>query len=519
MRRRKFPAPLTVETVKNTVVLTMSRPRAHHLAMVLNGARSRETWLDEAAVAVLAAANGPDGRSAELHHRGAWLDASALVSRELLRSSGLMGVAQDIADHVLQFSQGCSVAILVLSPDDPALFEVRIAAGVGAAERVDRTLQKRGSLAGAAVDHDRGELGTIALGESWSAGAASATGRQPVMAAPIHSGGRPCGAILVHRDPGHPAFDATVLTMVEEFARQTSLALELATRRTEHAWRQERVERDRAEHALYDSLLQRLFSIGMTVQGAEAVLRQGEDSPIARQAREHLARAVDDLDAVMRDIRAVLQKGHGQPADGASAAQPQVVEPPLPEPEVAASLVHTAAVQAAERAEAAVETAAHRAAEAASTARDQRSAAVQVAADAVAARVAAAAAAVEDEADIAALTVAQAAFDAALLIASTVAPGSERDAALTATLVATAVSGIAIKTAAVTAAARAAVAQEAAAAAAAAAVAAADAAKIVDLEVLCAAEAVRAVATQAASVLAEQTEAEATAITRAGLTA
>jgi hypothetical protein len=179
--------------------------------------------------------------------------------------------------------------------------------------------------------------------------------------------------------------------------------------------------------------------------------------------------------------------------------------------EVAASLVHAAAVHAAELAQEAVDSAADRAAEAASTARAQRSAAVEDAAEAVAARVAKAAAAVESEADEAALTVAQAAFDAAFLIASTVKPGSERDAALTATLVATAVSAIAIKTAAVTAAARADVAREAASAASAAAVAAADAAKIVDLEVMCAAEAVRAVASEAALTLAVQTDAQATA--------
>lgn len=179
--------------------------------------------------------------------------------------------------------------------------------------------------------------------------------------------------------------------------------------------------------------------------------------------------------------------------------------------EVAASLVHAAAVHAAELAQEAVDSAADRAAEAASTARAQRSAAVENAAEAVAARVAKAAAAVESEADEAALTVAQAAFDAAFLIASTVKPGSERDAALTATLVATAVSAIAIKTAAVTAGARADVAREAASAASAAAVAAADAAKIVDLEVMCAAEAVRAVASEAALTLAVQTDAQATA--------
>jgi hypothetical protein len=186
-------------------------------------------------------------------------------------------------------------------------------------------------------------------------------------------------------------------------------------------------------------------------------------------------------------------------------------EPAAHQQEVAASLVHEAAVQAAELAQEAVDSAADRAAAAALTARDQRSAAVDEAAEAVAARVARAAAAVQNEADAAALTVAQAAFEAAFLIASTVQPGTERDAALTATLVATAVSSIAIKTAAVTASARADVAREAATAAAAAAVAAADAAEIVDLEVACAAEAVRAVASQTALSLARETDAQATA--------
>jgi len=62
----------------------------------------------------------------------------------------------------------------------------------------------------------------------------------------------------------------------------------------------------------------------MTVQGADAILRQGEDSLAAQQARGHHARAVDDLDPVIRDIRAVLQKGNGQQTVAAPAATPHV---------------------------------------------------------------------------------------------------------------------------------------------------------------------------------------------------
>ncbi|MET1008313.1 MAG: hypothetical protein ABWX96_22395 [Propionibacteriaceae bacterium] len=182
-----------------------------------------------------------------------------------------------------------------------------------------------------------------------------------------------------------------------------------------------------------------------------------------------------------------------------------------------ATAVHQAAVDAALLAREAVRAAADRAAGAALAARVVRSAAVDQAAEAVALRVATAAAAVESEADAAALRVAEAAFDAALLIASTVTPGSERNAALTATLVATAVAGIAIKTAAETAAAAAEVARAAAAAATSASIAAADAAAIVDFEVVCAAEAIRDVATAAAVTLAEQTDAQAKALAESGL--
>lgn len=528
MSHHQPTAPLTVELVNDAVVLTLSRLRAHHMGMVVNGVQGNETWLGEAALAMLTAAERPGMRSAELYHRGAWLDASARISRELLRASGMMGVAQDIADHVLQFSRSSSVSILVLSTDDPAHLEVRVAAGAGAAALIDGTVLTAGSLAGAAIDNDRGQLQTTADRDALEVTPGSSALSRPVMAVPVHVGGRPSGAIVARREPGQTGFDTEDLVMVEEFARQISLLLELASRRAEQGWRQERTERNRSERILFDNLLQHLFAVGMRVQSAQAALRLGEDSLAGPQTHQHLTHAVDDLNSLIREIRAAMKVPDQQAVPtppqmtattGAAAASPfsvpapHTVKPPAREAEVAASLVRTAALHAAERAETATETAAHRAAEAATTARDERSAAVQMAAEAVAARVAAAAAAVKDEADVAALTVAQAAFDAALLIASTVEPGSERDAALTATLVATAVSGIAIKTAAVTAAARAEVAQEAATAAAAAAVAAADAAKIVDLEVLYAAEAVRAVATQTASVLAEQTEAEATAIT------
>lgn len=245
----------------------------------------------------------------EMQRRVDWLDASAVVSRQLLQSSSsVMVVIQEIADHVLRLSEGRSLTIAVASPDDPALLEVRVAAGAGAARLVGRTLAKRSSVAGSAMDHNRGQLDPAEDLHSLQVPASSSVVEPPVMAVPIHSGGgAPRGAIVVHRRPGQRPFDATDLSMAEDFARQTSLALELAEKRTVHEQLQERRKQDQSAHTLHDGLLQRLFSIGLTVQSAEADLRRGEESPSVRQAEARLAQAVDDLDETIREVRASLQ--------------------------------------------------------------------------------------------------------------------------------------------------------------------------------------------------------------------
>jgi len=245
----------------------------------------------------------------EMQRRVDWLDASAVVNRQLLQSSSsVMVLVQEIADHVLKLCDGRSLTITVVSPDDPALLEVRVAAGVGAARLLGRTLPKMGSLAGSAMDDNRGQLDAAGDLYSPQVFAPSSAISPPVMAVPIHSaGGQPRGAIVVHRRPDQPPFDATDLSMAEDFARQTSLALELAEKRTVHDQLQERRKHDESAHTLHDGLLQRLFSIGMTVQSAEADLRQGEESPSVRQAESHLAQVVEDLNETIRQLRASLR--------------------------------------------------------------------------------------------------------------------------------------------------------------------------------------------------------------------
>lgn len=242
----------------------------------------------------------------EMRRRVDWWDAYAAVAQQVLMSaSTVVEVVQQIADQVLRLSDGHSLTVTIESPDDPTQLEVRVAAGAGAGSLRGSTLPRSSSVAGSVMDANRGrlhsgtaDLPTLGVGPM-------AVG--PVLAAPIHSGGgHPRGAVVVHRRPDQPSFDATDLSVVESFARQTSLALELAEKRALHDQRQERARQDEAVDLLHDNLLQQLFSIGMTVQSAEADLRAGEASPSVRQAETHLTQAVDALNTTIQQLRATL---------------------------------------------------------------------------------------------------------------------------------------------------------------------------------------------------------------------
>ena len=101
--------------------------------------------------------------------------------------------------------------------------------------------------------------------------------------------------------------ESTDLTIA--FAGQAALALRLAEAQRAQAQLALYADRDRIARDLHDLVIQRLFATGMTL---ESITRQ---VPAAAQAKLH--RAVDDLDATIRDIRATiyaLQTPADQPA-------------------------------------------------------------------------------------------------------------------------------------------------------------------------------------------------------------
>lgn len=111
--------------------------------------------------------------------------------------------------------------------------------------------------------------------------------------------GTPFGTLALFRRVGSAPFDPDDLELINSFAAQAAVALEhdrgrKRVQRIEILEDQERIARD-----LHDSVIQRLFAIGLSIQATGQRL---ED----RAVQERLAGVVDELDLTIRHIRTVI---------------------------------------------------------------------------------------------------------------------------------------------------------------------------------------------------------------------
>lgn len=118
------------------------------------------------------------------------------------------------------------------------------------------------------------------------------------LALPLRSGDRWIGAVEV----SWPAGDAPRLDLpsIAGFGEQLALALDVADAQADRARLAVLEDRERIARDLHDMVIQRLFAIGLDVQGAAA---QGAVRP---EVARRLEAAVDDLDETIKDVRTTI---------------------------------------------------------------------------------------------------------------------------------------------------------------------------------------------------------------------
>ncbi|QFZ22935.1 GAF domain-containing protein [Saccharothrix syringae] len=263
------------------------------------------TRADHEVVLAVAAAAGIAIENARLYEqsrqREVWLRAANEVTNALLTGSPDRDALRLVAVRARLAADG-QAAVLVL-PDLQGELVARV---------LDGDLRGVDAVSECAEVFDTGRARVFDTGRAGVLDALPGhTGRGgPAVAVPLAAGERVLGVLLVARAGDRHGFDASDVALVESFARQAALILEF-TRATGAARRLAVLEdRDRIARDLHDLVVQRLFGLGLGLQGLNGLVEQ---PLVARR----LADFVTEVDQTIREIRRTIFSLHEPPAGAA----------------------------------------------------------------------------------------------------------------------------------------------------------------------------------------------------------
>ncbi|MFJ3306681.1 GAF domain-containing protein [Streptomyces sp. NPDC086549] len=257
---------------------------------------------DEAVLRTLAAAAGVAIDNARLYEdtrrRERWLTASSELTRSLLSGTDPDRVLHQVASTVRALADADLVTLAV--PLDGGELVIEAADGEGA-ERVRGLVLPTTTLA-AKVYQSNERITSGALSHEPQAGGGSAAQIDlgPGFLLPLGGGRHVRGVLQVANLPDGAEFSDATMTMIDGFADQAALALEIADHRREAEHLLVLSDRDRIARDLHDLAIQRLFASGLTLN---SVVGRLSDRP---QVAERVQRVVDDLDDTIKTVRGTI---------------------------------------------------------------------------------------------------------------------------------------------------------------------------------------------------------------------
>ncbi|WP_228991831.1 GAF domain-containing protein [Streptomyces sp. DH8] len=255
-------------------------------ARLYEAARQREHWIDGSVAVTTALLSGGDAD-----------EALSVVAEQARRLAG------SAAGIVLLPAEGGGLEIVAVSSDEPSSsLGVIIPPHSAVAAKL---------LAGEAVFID-----DSATDSRMVTRLAARFG--PSMMLPLHSGGRVLGALATPRARGARPFTGTERTLATQFASQAALALMMAEAQRDRERLAVYEDRDRIARDLHDLVIQRLFATGMMLESAQR-------RAVVPEVRTGVARAVDELDVTIQEIRTAIFALQQEPAEAPSGLRTRVL--------------------------------------------------------------------------------------------------------------------------------------------------------------------------------------------------
>ena len=255
---------------------------------------------DEVLVLALAGAAGVAIDNARLYQaarsRQIWIEATRDISTNLLAGEDPAVVHSQIAEQATVLTGSAYSALLMPGGDEPAdNLTITAATREGLAGRV---VPITGSTVGQ-VFSERIPLHSRVFGEFGDRGCEA-------LVLPMREPDTVSGVLVCVAREG-VSYTRDQLDMVAAFADQSGLALHLAQAQADAVSTlrelDARTDRDRIARDLHDHVIQRLFAVGLSLQGAMG----GDTTDTSRR----ISRALDDLQEVVHEIRTAIFDLHG----------------------------------------------------------------------------------------------------------------------------------------------------------------------------------------------------------------
>jgi signal transduction histidine kinase len=275
---------------------------------------------DEVLVQALAAAAGIAIDNARLYEqskaRQSWIEATRDIGTELLSGADPATVFRLIAAEALQLSN--AMTTLVAVPDDAEVPADEVTDLVVVATAGDMLAQgsltipvAETSIGEAFLRRTPGRFDSIDID-------IDIDGAGPALVLPLRATDTVAGVLVALRREGAYQFTAEQLDMMSAFADQAALAWQLAS--TQRRMRELDIltDRDRIARDLHDHVIQRLFAVGLSLQGTIPRARSAE-------VQQRLSDCVDDLQQVIQEIRTAIFDLHGA-ASGTTRLRQRVDE-------------------------------------------------------------------------------------------------------------------------------------------------------------------------------------------------
>jgi signal transduction histidine kinase len=235
-------------------------------------------------------------REARLHER--WVEA--------LRECAVALLSDVAAVDELAVVTSCGAGIVdceltwLCTLDEPAgELEVVAADGADARSLLGARVPLRSSLAGRVLETRAPYITRDARSEPGHVPGMARGRTGPVLLVPVGTDSVVHGVLGVARRAGSPAFTDADTQLVASYATQAAFVLRMRAERAELDRMRLVAERERIARELHDTVLQRVFAAGMSLQAASQITRD-------ERVRERLAEVIDVLDTTIQEVRSTV---------------------------------------------------------------------------------------------------------------------------------------------------------------------------------------------------------------------